>query len=93
VADLLVTKIEPITRNGVLLETLRALLTADGNRSKAAAKLIIHRSTLDYRLQRIEQLTGYDPTSVRQLHVLSTALTAHEATTSARPPLLWEETG
>ncbi|MEQ0558084.1 helix-turn-helix domain-containing protein [Amycolatopsis sp. NEAU-NG30] len=92
VADLLVTKIEPITRNAVLLETLRALLAADGNRSKAAAELIIHRSTLDYRLQRIEQLTGYDPTSVRQLHVLSTALTAHAAATSPPPPLPLEET-
>ncbi len=92
VADLLVAKIEPITRNDVLLETLRALLTADGNRSKAAAGLIIHRSTLDYRLQRIEQLTGYDPTSVRHLHVLSTALTAHEAMTSPPPPLPMDET-
>ncbi|WP_206784995.1 CdaR family transcriptional regulator [Amycolatopsis sp. MtRt-6] len=93
VADLLVAKIEPITRNEVLLETLRALLAADGNRSKAAAELIIHRSTLDYRLQRIEQLTGYDPTSLRQLHILSTALTAHEATTTPPPPLPLEESG
>ncbi|WP_410616923.1 PucR family transcriptional regulator [Amycolatopsis sp. lyj-109] len=93
VADLLVGKIEPITRNEVLLETLRALLAADGNRSKAAAELIIHRSTLDYRLQRIEQLTGYDPTSLRQLHVLSTALTAHEAVTTPPPPLPLEESG
>ncbi|MEU0534180.1 PucR family transcriptional regulator [Amycolatopsis tolypomycina] len=91
VADLLVAKIEPITRNEVLLETLRALLAADGNRSKAATALIIHRSTLDYRLQRIEQLTGYDPTSLRQLHILSTALTAHEATTTPPPPLPLEE--
>ncbi|MEU5263320.1 helix-turn-helix domain-containing protein [Amycolatopsis sp. NPDC021455] len=87
VADLLVAKVEPITRHEVLLETLRALLAAEGNRSKAAAELIIHRSTLDYRLQRIEQLTGYDPTSIRQLHLLSTALTAHEAATSPPPPL------
>jgi hypothetical protein len=93
VADLLAAKIEPITRHAVLLETLRALLAADGNRSRAAAELIIHRSTLDYRLQRIEQLTGYDPTSIRQLHVLSTALTAHEATTSPPPPLPLQETG
>ncbi|MDX3187177.1 helix-turn-helix domain-containing protein [Streptomyces sp. MN03-5084-2B] len=91
VAGLLAGKIEPITRNAVLLETLRALLAADGNRSKAATELIIHRSTLDYRLQRIEQLTGYDPTSVRQLHVLSTALTAHAAATAPQPALPLEE--
>ncbi len=91
VTGLLAGKIEPITRNAVLLETLRALLAADGNRSRAATELIIHRSTLDYRLQRIEQLTGYDPTSVRQLQVLATALTAHAATTSPQPPLPLEE--
>lgn len=85
VAGLLATKIEPVTRNPVLMKTLRALLDADGNRSKAANELIIHRSTLTYRLQRINQLTGYDPASLRELHVLSTALTAHDAATS--PPL------
>jgi len=93
VTGLLAGKIEPVTRNAVLLETLCALLAADGNRSKAAAELIIHRSTLDYRLQRIEQLTGYAPTSVRQLQVLATALTAHAATTSPPPPLPLEEAG
>ncbi|WP_052396336.1 CdaR family transcriptional regulator [Kutzneria sp. 744] len=87
VAGLLVSKIEPVTRNPALVATLRQLLAADGNRSRAAADLIIHRSTLDYRLRRIEQLTGHDPTSVRGLQVLGAAITAHEAATMPLPPL------
>ncbi|WP_345034220.1 helix-turn-helix domain-containing protein [Kutzneria kofuensis] len=87
VAGLLAAKIEPVTRIPVLLATLRALLAADGNRSRAATDLMIHRSTLDYRLRRIEQLTGHDPTSARRLQVLGTALTAYEAAARPLPPL------
>ncbi|REH17996.1 PucR-like helix-turn-helix protein [Kutzneria buriramensis] len=87
VATMLAAKIEPVTRHPTLLTTLHALVATDGNRSKAAADLIIHRSTLDYRLRKIQQLTGYDPTSLRELQILSTALAAHEATVSPLPPL------
>jgi PucR C-terminal helix-turn-helix domain len=93
VASIMVSMIEPVTRSAVLLATLRALLTADGNRTKAAADLTIHRSTLDYRLQRIERLTGHDPTSARELQVLSTALTAHEAATTVSPALPLDPVG
>lgn len=87
VAGLLAAKIEPVARIPVLLTTLRALLAADGNRSRAATDLVIHRSTLDYRLRRIEQLTGHDPASARRLQVLGAALTAYEAAAKPLPPL------
>ncbi len=79
VSELLSKLIEPIAHNQVLLETLQALLTAGGNRSKAATRLVIHRSTLDYRLGQIERLTGHAPSSARALQVLGAALTAHTA--------------
>ncbi|MEU0534149.1 PucR family transcriptional regulator [Amycolatopsis tolypomycina] len=76
VSDNLVRIIEPLLQHPALLETLKVLVATDGNRSQAAERLIIHRSTLDYRIQRIEQLTGLHPGSVRGINVLSAALTA-----------------
>lgn len=71
--------IEPISRNPVLMETLGAFLEADGNRSKAADSLVVHRSTLDYRLQRIEQLTGRQATNPRDMQVLAVAFATYLA--------------
>ena len=41
-----------------LLPTLDAFFTANGNLSKTADMLFVHRNTLMYRLKRIEELTG-----------------------------------
>lgn len=91
VRELLVKLIEPIVNTPPLLETLSALLTTNGNRTKAAAALDIHRSTLDYRLGQIERQTGHIPTSSRELQVLSAALTAHAAARTALPEVsAWE---
>lgn len=87
VRELLVKLIEPVVDTPPLLETLSALLTTNGNRTKAAAALGIHRSTLDYRLGQIERLTGHTPTSSRELQVLSAALTVHAAARSALPEI------
>ncbi|WP_171906753.1 PucR family transcriptional regulator [Jiangella alba] len=43
-----------------LTRTLRTYLDHGGNYDETAAALIIHRSTLRYRLQRIRDLTGFD---------------------------------
>lgn len=46
-------------RNGaVLVRTLEAWFAHDGGASATAAALHIHRNTLDYRLRRIEELSG-----------------------------------
>ena len=86
VSDNLVRIIEPLLQHAALLETLKVLVSTDGNRSQAAERLIIHRSTLDYRIQRIEQLTGLHPGSVRGINVLSAALTAHAVAAQAARP-------
>lgn len=72
--------IEPVLTGAGLAGTLRAFVRADGNRTRAAAELIVHRSTLDYRLKRIAQLTGYDPVKPAGMQVLSIAMTTTHAT-------------
>ncbi|WP_329318333.1 PucR family transcriptional regulator [Streptomyces sp. NBC_01262] len=69
--------IVPVVTQPDLLKTLEALIAADGNRARAACELIIHRSTIDYRLRRIEYLTGHSPTQVRGLQTLCSALAAY----------------
>jgi hypothetical protein len=76
VSENLAAVIKPLRAHAVLWETLTALIDADYNRNKAAKNLFIHRSTLDYRLQRIASVTGYDPTSGRDLQLLTAAMIA-----------------
>lgn len=49
-----------IDRDGHLVETLRAFLDAAGSAPAAAATLQIHRTTLYYRLARVEELLGIE---------------------------------
>ena len=76
VARNLIDVIKPLRAHTALWDTLAALIAADYNRNKAANNLSIHRSTLDYRLQRIAAVTGCDPTSGRGVQVLTAALIA-----------------
>jgi hypothetical protein len=76
VAENLVAVIKPLRAHAVLWDTLTALIDADYNRNKAAKNLFIHRSTLDYRLQRIASVTGCDPTSGRGVQLLTAAVIA-----------------
>ncbi|MEQ0558048.1 helix-turn-helix domain-containing protein [Amycolatopsis sp. NEAU-NG30] len=77
VSNALLKVIQPLLAQPVLWETLQVLLAEDGNRGKAAERLIVHRSTVDYRLQRIGQLTGHSPCTVRGLRLLATASAMH----------------
>jgi len=43
-----------------LVETLHAYLECGGNYDATARELLIHRSTLRYRLQRIKDISGHD---------------------------------
>lgn len=46
--------------NSDLLRTLRTFFEANANASEAAARLYLHRNSLNYRLERIQQLTCLD---------------------------------
>ena len=48
-----------------LLPVLEVFYDHDGSLSRAAEALYIHRNTLQYKLRRIAERTGYDPRSIR----------------------------
>ncbi len=56
---------------GVLLETLRAYLSADLHAGRAAEKLVVHPNTVHYRLRRIADVTGRNLRSFDDLVELS----------------------
>lgn len=47
-------------KNGVLVETLSAYLECGGSLEATSKALVVHRSTLKYRLQRIREISGHD---------------------------------
>jgi hypothetical protein len=57
-----------------LVATLGNYYGADMNRLRTAASMHIHPRTLDYRLQRVRDLTGVDPSTTRGVRILSTAV-------------------
>lgn len=66
-----------------LWATLRELYQADLDRGRTARRLGVHRSTLDYRLSRVEQLAGISPTSVQGILLFATARAATAASERA----------
>lgn len=72
----LAAMIRPLRAHKVLWETLTAFVDSDYSKNKTARSLFIHRSTLDYRLRRIEDVTGCDPTSGRGAQTLTAAMIA-----------------
>lgn len=63
-------------RRGDLRETLLAYLATGGSQVDAAAQLGIHRNTLAYRLRRVAQACGSDPTDPSRRMALHLALLA-----------------
>ena len=47
-------------RGSDLIDTVEAFLASDLDRRRAATALHVHPNTLDYRLKRVEELTGLD---------------------------------
>lgn len=60
-----------------LARTLRAYVEGGGNLTATADRLFLHRNSVAYRLQRIEELAGIDPRdrATRQLLLVAFALT------------------
>lgn len=81
----LMSLLDPLDRHPELLETLREHIGNDFNRRRTARALHIHANTVDYRLKRIGQLTGIDPSVAAGLWQLRSALVARAfAGTGAR---------
>lgn len=66
-------------RRGDLLRTLRVLFNANGNVSEAAELLYLHRNSLIYRLERVQELTGLNLKDPQARLVLQLGLLAHDA--------------
>lgn len=58
-----------------LIETLDAYLDCGGAIEACARKLFVHPNTVRYRLKRITDFTGHDPTLPRDAYVLRVAAT------------------
>jgi hypothetical protein len=74
--DELARLLDPLDRNPGLGQTLDAYLEHDLDRRSTAAALHVHPNTLDYRLRRIIELTGLDPSTARGLQLLAAATAA-----------------
>lgn len=59
-----------------LLDTLRSFIQHNGSMTTTADHLNIHRNTLQYRLKRIQTLTGKDPRNLLELIELTHGLLA-----------------
>ena len=47
-------------RNSDLVRTLRVFFDSGSNVSRAADRLLLHRNSMNYRLERLRELTGLD---------------------------------
>ncbi len=58
-----------------LLETCIGFLDAGSSMEATARAMFIHPNTVRYRLRRIQEVTGYNPTDAREAFVLRLAIT------------------
>ncbi|WP_194853049.1 CdaR family transcriptional regulator [Nocardia sp. SYP-A9097] len=81
----LAAMLDPLDANPELLSLLRAHYDNGLDRQRTAQQFHIHTNTLDNRLKRIAQLTGWDPVSGNGAWRLQSALVARGVPIS-RPP-------
>lgn len=68
--------LDPLERHPELMDTLRTHIGNNLNRRRTARDLHVHTNTVDYRLKRIGQLTGFDASQPAGLWYLRSALVA-----------------
>ncbi|HET8582876.1 MAG TPA: helix-turn-helix domain-containing protein [Jatrophihabitans sp.] len=78
ITDLVIALLDPLrrARGGAepLLDTLAAYYDAGGNAAEAARAMHLSVRALTYRLQRVHELTGHDPTRSTQRFALHAAV-------------------
>ncbi|WP_051494861.1 PucR family transcriptional regulator [Nocardia nova] len=84
--DRLADRIVPLRRTPHLLETLDAHLRHGSDRKAAAAEIHVHPNTFTYRLRRIAELTGTDPSDPAGSRLLAAALAVHRLRPVAAGP-------
>jgi hypothetical protein len=63
-------------RGGALLETVATYLESGRSLEETARMLFVHPNTVRYRLRRVAEITGWQPTDPREGYVLQIAITA-----------------
>jgi hypothetical protein len=76
--DRLAGLLDPLDDYPELLETLLVYLSLGGRRP-TASKLHLHPNTVDYRLRRVQALTGLDATAAADVSMLEAAITARRS--------------
>jgi DNA-binding PucR family transcriptional regulator len=88
-AQLVGRVVEPLrAAGGELARTLACYLEGGGSLESCARALFVHPNTVRYRLRRVSEITGLDPTDPRHSLVLRIALVAgrlHDAEPSRQP--------
>ncbi|MEU7143492.1 helix-turn-helix domain-containing protein [Nocardia sp. NPDC046473] len=74
--EVLGNHLTPLDAHPELLETLQIYIDTDLSRLRSAEHLGVHPNTVDYRLRRIGELTGFDPARANGLWYLRSALIA-----------------
>lgn len=72
----LAATLDPLDKHPVLLETLKAYLATRSMRLRTAHVLHVHPNTVDYRLNKIAEITGLDPLHSDGIWRLRSALVA-----------------
>ncbi|MFD4368235.1 PucR family transcriptional regulator [Rhodococcus sp. NPDC058521] len=79
--------VAPLSATGsVLTDTLDAYLDCGGAVETCARQLFVHPNTVRYRLKRIAEVTGREPTNPRDAYVLRVAATVGRLTQSHHEP-------
>lgn len=63
-----------------IVRCLRSYIRNEGSLTKTAEELYIHKNTLQYRLAKIKNITGYDPRKVNEVIYLNIAVFLEELT-------------
>lgn len=75
------TLVRPLTKQGATLNaTLESYLDSGGSVESCARELYIHPNTVRYRLKKIAEVTGRDPSNPRDAYVLRIATTVGRLT-------------
>ncbi|WP_084458687.1 PucR family transcriptional regulator [Nocardia caishijiensis] len=72
--DYLSSVVDSLEAHPELMQTLEVYMATNMQRSRTARKMFIHTNTVDYRLKRISQMTGFDLNDVTGLCYLRAAL-------------------
>ncbi|MBJ8345421.1 CdaR family transcriptional regulator [Antrihabitans sp. YC2-6] len=76
---LIIEQLAPVIEQPHLMEALDAHIRHGLDRKSAAGELHVHPNTFSYRLRRVADLTGIDPSDPYGSRLLAAALTIHRA--------------